>query len=468
MPNIASHNGIAVANIASINGQDVPSGGGGAFDPVADTGTYTETVPTTGLIHYGHAGLGIIAADTDDNPGSWMNLSANTNTPVKLNLSSDKDGFFQIFAVSNANKSWTKIDCSSYSWAGIEGGRLWMLGSNSSNTHQSSNATTLTQVTSLSGASDTGWTDVSVGSDFILAINGGKLFAMGQNSDGQLGLGDTSRRYTLTQVGGSGGDTDWYKVSAGDDHSAAIKGASGNRSLWTTGENLDGKCGSGDTSGDDTSWIERVSADASEDWTFVEASYNGTMAIKAGKVFFTGDGSDERFGNNSTSDVTTFTQSGKTDASTFGTNWVTGTLGSKRSWLINSSGEVWFAGDGQVTGSGSGNTTDYKSGYHVKTSGNASNGTTGSYGGSDNFTEIRCVRNQGFGAATYIVAAINNGKLYVHGSQRYNAGATYFIPGDVGLYTSQGTLVNSGQTCEVIAPWKDPNFKSGGVFAYFT
>jgi hypothetical protein len=464
MPDIDQKNGIDMANIASINGQDVASGGG-AFDPIAGTGTYTETIPTTGLIHYGHAGKGRIGPDTADSPGPWMNLSANTNTPFKINASSDQDGRDQIFSVSNANKSWTKIDCGQYIWAGIEGGRLWMLGNSTSRVHQSTNATTLTQVTSLSGASDTGWTDVSVGTDFILAINSGKLFVIGENGDGQLGLGDTTDRTTLTQVGS---DTDWYAVSAGDDHSAAIKGASGSRSLWTTGENNDGKCGSGDTSGDDTSWIERVAADSNEDWTFVEASYNGTMAIKAGKVFFTGDGSDERFGNNSTSDVTTFTQSGKTDGSTFGTDWVTGTLGNKRSWLINSSGEVWFAGDGQVTGSGSGNTTDYKSGYHVKTSGSASNGTTGSYGGSDNFTQIKCLRNQGFGIAAYCVAAINNGKLYLHGAQRDGNMSAYFIPGDTSNFQSQGVLVNSGQTCEVIAPWRDGGGQVGGVFAYFT
>ena len=464
MPNIASHNGIDVGNIASINGQDIAASGG-AFDPVADTGTYTETVPTTGLIHYGHAGLGIIAAGTSGTLGDIMMDSTNTNTPVKLNLSSDKDGLYQIFAVSNANKSWTKIDCGYYAWCGIEGGRLWMAGTTGSRVHQSSAVDTLQQVTSLSGASDTGWTDVSCGTDFIYAINDGKLFVMGENGDGQLGLGDTTDRSTLTQVGS---DTDWFAVSGGDDHGVAIKGASGNRALYTTGENKDGKCGSGDTSGDDTSWIERVSADASEDWTFVEAGYDATMAIKAGKVFFTGDGSNEKFGNNSTSDVTTFTQSGKTDASTFGTNWVTGALGTYRTWLINSSGEVWFAGDGQITGSGSGNTTDYKSGYHVKTSGNASNGTTGSYGGSDNFTQIKCLRNHGFGTSSYIVAAINNGKLYVHGSQRYNGGGAYFIPGSSSTYVSQGTVVNSGQTCVTIAPWRDLAAGNGGVFAYFT
>ena len=54
--------------------------------------------------------------------------------------------------------------------------------------HQTSSASTITQVTGLSGATDTGWTDCSAGSDFVMAINGGKLFVVGENGDGQLGL----------------------------------------------------------------------------------------------------------------------------------------------------------------------------------------------------------------------------------------------------------------------------------------
>ena len=461
MPNIASHNGIDVGNIASINGQDIAASGG-AFDPVADTGTYTETVPTTGLIHYGYAAMRPAASDSVSASiyaGQFMLANATSSEELKVNLSSDKDGLHQIYGLSALDKSWTKIDCTKYIWIGIEGGRLWMASWSTSYVHASSNTRTLTQVTGLSGATDTGWTDCSAGSDFAMAINGGKLFVVGINGDGQLGLGDTTNRSTLTQVGS---DTDWYKVSAGDDHSAAIKGASGNRSLLTTGENNDGKCGSGDTSGDDTSWIERVSADASEDWTFVEAGQSHTIAIKAGKLFVTGDGRQERFGNNSTSDVTTFTQSGKTDGSTFGTNWVSGTVTYYKSMLINSSGEVWFAGWG-VYGNGSGNTTNAQSGYHVKTSGNASNGTLGSFGGSDDFTFIGCARNDGSGNDQFIVA-INNNKLYAFG-RAGGSSNPFLIPGTTS-HTTQGTIVNSAKNCQVVTYWYGSTVVSG-MFAYF-
>ena len=464
MPNIASRNGIDMGNIASINGQDVPSGGGGAFDPVADTGTYTETVPTTGMIHYGYNKAELSPAPTASiYSGRFMQVNSSSSEELKLNFSSDKDGFHQSYALSGLNKNWTKIDCNKLIWVGIEGGRLWMASTQSRFVHQTSNQQTLTQVTGLSGATDTGWTDCSAGTDFVLAINGGKLFVVGENGDGQLGLGNTTDQTTLTQVGGSGGDTDWYKVSAGDDHSAAIKGASGNRALYTTGENNDGKCGSGDTSGDDRSWIERVSADASEDWTFVEAGQTHTIAIKAGKLFVTGDGKALRFGNSSTDDVTTFTQSGKIDASTFGTNWVSGSVSSYKSMLINSSGEVWFAGNA-IYGNGSGNTTDAEDGYHVKTSGNASNGTIGSFGGSDDFTFIECDR-LATSKGDYWWVSINNNKLYAFGKQG-TSDYPFLIKGNTTAALTQGTIVNSAKNCQVVAAWYGASGVAGS-FAYF-
>ena len=159
-----------------------------------------------------------------------------------------------------------------------------------------------------------------------------------------MGHGSASDKSTFFRVGSS---NDWYKVAAGHDHSIAIRGASGNRSLWSTGENTSGKCGSGDFSGDDLSWIERVSADASEDWTFVSCSRDNSLAIKAGKVFMYGEGNQEAMGNNSTADVNTFTQTGKIDSSgTFGTNWTSGQIFTNEcSLLINSSGELWHAGE---------------------------------------------------------------------------------------------------------------------------
>lgn len=441
-----------MADIASINGQDIASGG--AFNPVTDAGTYTETVPTTKCVFYGTSKKGGVPSSI----WTWR------PTETVMNLSSDKDGVFEIYQANT--KNWSIIDASSQIFAGIDtDGKLWMQGIYTSRVHQTSNSPVLTQVTSLSGATDTGWTDVSVGLDFVLAINGGKLFVVGENGDGQLGTGNTTDASTLTQIGS---DTDWFTVSAGDDHSAAIKGASGDRSLLTTGENNDGKCGSGDATGDDTSWIERVAADAGEDWTFVAAGYDHTTAVLAGKLYVTGDGKNERFGNDSTADVLSFTQTGRTSSGgAFATNWLSCSIGSYQSMYLNTSGEVWHAGSGYYTGSGVSNSSA-KSGYHVKCSGNASDGTLGSLGGSDNFTAVLCDRKGSSGYQMW--GGINNGKLYTWGSQNYTgsnwSGPAAWIPASTSNQQRQGILQNGNATCNAFALVKYQSNISGLYAAY--
>jgi hypothetical protein len=437
MADITAYSGIDMGDIASISGQDVVSGG--AYDPVADTGTYTETVPTTNCVMYGTSKKGSVPASNF----AWR------SPRTVLNLSSDKDGVFEITQANT--KNWSIIGTSGMIFAGIDtDGKLWMQGVYSFYVHQSSNSTVLTQVTSLSGASDTGWTDVSVGPDFVLAINGGKLFVVGTNGDGQLGTGNTTNVSALTQIGS---DTDWFAVSAGDDHSAAIKGASGNRSLLTTGENLNGKCGSGDTAGDDTSWTERVAAVSGEDWTFVIAGYSYSAAVLAGKLYVTGQNQGERFGNNSTTDVLTFTQTGRTSSGgAFATNWHSCSIGTYQSMYLNTSGEVWHAGAGYWPGAGT-STSAAVSGYHVKCSGNATAGTMGSLGGSDNFTSVQCDRNTSSGYKMW--GGINDGKLYTWGEQNYTeanwSGPAAWILGSTSDAQRQGILQNGNATCNAFA-----------------
>jgi alpha-tubulin suppressor-like RCC1 family protein len=69
----------------------------------------------------------------------------------------------------------------------------------------------------LSGAwsqigTDTNWAQISCGAYHSVALKtNGTLWAVGQNGNGQLGLGDTSTRTTFTQVGTS----TWSKIFAG-------------------------------------------------------------------------------------------------------------------------------------------------------------------------------------------------------------------------------------------------------------
>jgi hypothetical protein len=104
---------------------------------------------------------------------------------------------------------------------------------------------------------DSNWAKVSVGNfpyEYTMAIKtDGTLWAWGDNSSGQLGLGDYTGRHSPTQVGTR---TDWGSVSAGSYATMAITAAPtvcttttlGNCSLpgpTTSGTSVNGTCGSG-------------------------------------------------------------------------------------------------------------------------------------------------------------------------------------------------------------------------------
>ena len=88
----------------------------------------------------------------------------------------------------------------------------------------------------------TDWLKLSGGYYHSAAINdAGKLFSWGRNNKGQLGLGDVVNRSTPSQVGIL---TNWLSVSCGGYITSALKV---DGSLWTWGDNLYGSLGIGNT-----------------------------------------------------------------------------------------------------------------------------------------------------------------------------------------------------------------------------
>ena len=86
-----------------------------------------------------------------------------------------------------------------------------------------------------------GTTSLGIGSD-------GQLYAWGDNTNGQLGDGTTTRHTTPVRVAkpdGSGDGFTWVQAAAGRTHSAAV-GSDGN--LYTWGDNTQGQLGDGTTS----------------------------------------------------------------------------------------------------------------------------------------------------------------------------------------------------------------------------
>lgn len=399
----AEVNGITMANIAEINGQTVS---GGAYDPVADTGTYTETLPTSGLLKFG----GFRSDHTNTSSVDTSDQLANYNFGAKVvkNFASDKDGHY--IRVAETKSDFTIFTHGRYAMYGIDSsGRLWEAGASALYLHGSGTTDTFRQVTSVTGASDTGWTQIKATSDRAMGINGGKLFFIGANSYGQNGNGSTSANYnSFVQVGS---ETDWQDVRISRYWSIATKGSS--NVVYTAGRNTSGQTGQGTTSGNTTSWTAIDDTNfTNTGTTFMLCETDGGMLITGGAVYAWGDeDSNQRLGTTNTSDVTTPVQTGKVSGS-FATNWVDASMGNQTSFLVNTNGELWHHGS---TGSG-----QYPKNFNGGTL--PSNNRTGEYlqvGSDTDWARCECNSIGDTNSSMGFVGEKGN-KLYFWGQNRYS------------------------------------------------
>ena len=165
-------------------------------------------------------------------------------------------------------------------WAAVSGGKdhtlalkqdgtLWAWGGNSEG--QLGVAETTTTVSApIRVGSDSDWAAVSGGRYYSLALKkNGTLWAWGANGNGQLGLGDGTQRTAPTQVGS---DSDWAAVSAGSDHTMALKK---DGSLWGWGYNGNGQLGLCDT----RQRLSPTEVCADTRWAAVSCGNGSTLAI---------------------------------------------------------------------------------------------------------------------------------------------------------------------------------------------
>ena len=117
--------------------------------------------------------------------------------------------------------------------------------------------------------------EVSAGRAHTVAIKtDGTLWAWGRNNHGQLGDGTITDSYIPVQEKTKANN--WVAVSAGWDHTVAIKN---DRSLWAWGENVDGQLGLGH-SGDGEHNEEPAKIGNDTNWVAVSAGREHTAAIK--------------------------------------------------------------------------------------------------------------------------------------------------------------------------------------------
>src|SRR6185503_9681766 len=114
------------------------------------------------------------------------------------------------------------------------------------------------------------------------------LFACGDNTAGQLGMGPGTNRFTLAALVGS-----WSTIAGGGRHSL---GTRTDGTLWGWGENSSAQLGRLDISATN----QPVQIGSASDWRLVVTGGSHSLAIKAdGSLWGCGDNSDGRVGDTS-------------------------------------------------------------------------------------------------------------------------------------------------------------------------
>jgi alpha-tubulin suppressor-like RCC1 family protein len=190
-----------------------------------------------------------------------------------------------------------------------------------------------TPITTFAGG--TNWKQVSAGNNHTAAIKtDGTLWTWGTGTSGVLGNALSSSR--STPVTTFAGGTNWKQVSSGNTHTAAIKT---DGTLWTWGAAFSGQLGNAD----ETNRLTPVTTFAGgTDWKQVSGGSSHTAAIKTdGTLWIWGNGSQGALGNTQTTNrstpVTTFAG---------GTNWKQVSCGGSHTAAIKTDGTLWTWGNG--------------------------------------------------------------------------------------------------------------------------
>ncbi|MFA5795145.1 MAG: fibronectin type III domain-containing protein [Candidatus Brocadiia bacterium] len=263
---------------------------------------------------------------------------------MAINASGTVYGSNQSFtAVTNTR--WTHIAGGEFHTMGVKNdGTLWAWGDNSKGELGLGNYVTKTSPTQV--FTDTDWTKVAVGAGFSLGLKAdGTIWSCGDNAEGQLGLGIVvTGTNVFTRIGMA---TNWTDIAAGGHSHSFAKTADNNAYAW--GDNLCGQLGLGDDvfRYDPT----RVISDSSV--ASIACGYESAQVVKTnGTLWACGDNSDGELGLGDTVSRTSLTQVGSD------TNWAEAESGYNHTVARKTNGTIWAWGDNAEGELGLGDTAD--------------------------------------------------------------------------------------------------------------
>jgi alpha-tubulin suppressor-like RCC1 family protein len=248
--------------------------------------------------------------------------------------------------ISGGFADWCEISAgSSHSLAVRTDGTAWAWGSNGQGRLGDGSVTNRTSpVSVVGGFAD--WCEISASDSHSLAVRtDGTAWAWGFNGNGRLGdLTVTARSSPVSVVGGF---ADWCEISAGGNHSLAVRT---DGTAWSWGFNGDGQLGDGSVT-NQSSPVSVVGEFA--DWCEISAGGNHSLAVRT-------DGTAWAWGRNSSGQLgdgtTTARSSPVSVLGGFG-DWCEISAGSFHSLAVRTDGTAWAwgsngqgrLGDGSVT-----------------------------------------------------------------------------------------------------------------------
>ena len=230
-------------------------------------------------------------------------------------------------------------------WLGLDGrvfidntdrGIAWTSGLNTGGALGDGTLTSRSSPVTLAGGG-TAWCQVDTGSFSAGIKTDGTAWTWGFNTYGRLGDGTTANRSLPGTVSGDG--TTWRQISAGTFHSAAIKFDGVTWSAWTWGVNTSGRLG-------DNTTVNRcvpvavVHANGNTLWCQISAGVNHTAAVKT-------DGTAWTWGSNlfgQLGDLTATAKSSPVAPSGTNSNWCQISAGNCHTAAVKTNGSAWTWG----------------------------------------------------------------------------------------------------------------------------